>query len=531
VCNHIFPTTELDQDVVCPACDHIFAPRQGVVRGSAFKCPECEQRQTILEATRAAERILEQEMYALIVLCPEHGQGFKAPENVDRNRYQAAVSRFEQHRDTLLFPRQEIPPGLKTNDLRNHNYRYWHELFNPRQLLALDSLLRSILTIEDEAVRDLMITLFSSSLEFNNLFCSYKGGHARRPGAVRHIFSHHAFVLPRQALENNLWGVNGSSGSFSALYFSRLRRSREYAQTPVERVVRSGRVVAKKPIVGERIAATYARTMDDLHGDGNVLLLCQDSSRMDQVPSKSVDAVITDPPYYDNVQYSELADFFYVWLRMALKDRYPEFAPELTPKAAEVVANPERGRNADSYLGGLAAVFRECNRVLKDDGRLAFTFHHKEATAWASVLQAVLDAGFSVRATYPVLAEMGQSVHIQGQEAMEYDAIIVCRKRTVAQAIEWQALEEQIWEKAQEAQAQLARANGTVSRMETSVIVMGKCLEFFSQHYPRVIRDGVPVSTREAIANMKSIIDEMTALSKPYAAAFQPRLIKEADDS
>jgi adenine-specific DNA methylase len=530
-CSHVFSSPDSGQAASCPACRHVFEPKQGAVRGSGFTCPDCGQRQTILEATQCAGGVLKQKIYALITVCPEHGQGFKAPDAWDWNHYQAAVVDFERHRDALLFPRQEIPPGLKTNDLRNHNFRYWHELFNPRQLLALDKLLRSILALEDEPTRDLMITLFSSSLEFNNLFCSYKGGHARRPGAVRHIFSHHAFVLPRQALENNLWGVNGSSGSFSALYKSRLRRSREYARTPVERIVRGGRVVKQIPISGERIAATHASTFADLDDGANVFLLCEDSSHLDQIPDKSVDAVITDPPYFDNVQYSELADFFYVWLRLALKDRYPAFVPPLTPKAGEVVANPERGKNADSYLGGLTSVFRECGRVLKDDGLMVFTFHHKDPSAWASVLQAVLDAGFSVRATYPVLAEMGRSVHIQGQEAMEYDAIIVCSQREAALEVEWQELEEKIWARAEEAQVQLAEINGTVSRMETSVIVMGKCLEFFSQHYPRVVRDGMPVSAVEAIATMSTLIDEMAALSQPYAAAFQPRLIKETDKS
>lgn len=524
VCGHVFTTTGVQRTVSCPACCHTFAPTHGVIGDSTFTCPSCGRRQTILQATQAVGRVLGQQMYALVVLCPAHGQGFKAPDESDRNRYRAAEVDAERARqcDALLCPRQEIPPGLKTNDLLNHRYRYWHELFNPRQLLALDKLLRAILALEDEAVRDLMITLFSSSLEFNNLFCSYKGGHARRPGAVRPLFSHHAFVWPKQSLENNVWGVNGSSGSFSALYYSRLRRSREYAQAPVERVVRQGRVVGQVQMVGERIAARYAEDYADLRsGNANVLLLCQDSGRLEQIPTGSVDAVVTDPPYFDNVQYAELADFFYVWLRLALKDRYPAFAPELTPKAAEVVANPKRGKGAVSYLGGLTAVFRECCRVLKDDGLLVFTFHHKEPTAWASVLQAVLDAGFNIRATYPVLAEMGRSVHIHGQEAIEYDVIVVCRKRAsrrewaLAPATEWSELESYVRARAQEAQMQLAQANGSVSKMETAVIVLGKCLEFFSQHYPAVIRDGVPVSATEAVTSMNAIINELTTLPRP----------------
>jgi putative DNA methylase len=532
-CGHVFKAASTRKDISCPICDQRFTPSQGMVLRSSFTCLSCGQKQTIIEATRQRDKPLSQEMYALSYFCPVHGQGFKSPDDEDKELYRQAARQFGQRKESLLFPRQAIPDGLKTGDLLNHNYQYWHELFNERQLLCLDMLLRAIIELKDENVREFMLTLFSSCLEFNNMFCSYKGTSRVKPGAVRHIFSHHAFVLPREPLENNLWGVNNSSGSFSSLYRSRLRRGKEYCLAPVERLVKDGRVVQKVRIKGEKIEGRLAASFAELQGgQKNALLLCQNSEALD-LPDKSVDAVITDPPYFDNVQYSELADFFYVWLRMGLKDKYAVFQPALGPKTDEVVKNPKRGKNSESFLEGLINVFRECHRVLKDDGALIFTFHHKESEAWSIVLKAVLDAGFYIDATYPVHAEMKISVHIHNQEAIEYDAIIVCHKRTTEASATWDELEDQIRARAEETLLQLTEANGAISKVDTSVIVLGKCLEFYSRCYPNVTQDGRSVTIKEAVESMQHIVNELAAMELPsrvhedHAKVRQLRLLEE----
>jgi len=270
-------------------------------------------------------------------------------------------------------------------------------------------------------------------------------------------------------------------------------------------------------IRSERIEGRLAADFAELrYGDKNALLLCQNSESLD-LPEKSVDAVITDPPYFDNVQYSELADFFYVWLRLGLKDKYSAFERELSPKTDEIVKNLKRNKDSDSFLEGLTNVFKECHRVLKDNGALIFTFHHKESEAWSIVLKAVLDAGFYISATYPVRSEMPISVHIYNQEAIEYDAIIICHKRTAQAIAHWDELEDQIRSTAKETLMQLTKANGVISKMDTSVIVLGKCLEFYSKHYPNVVRDGRAVSIKEAIQSMQQIINELVTMELPGA--------------
>ena len=112
-----------------------------------------------------------------------------------------------------------------------YGYRFWHQFFNERQLLTLNILLNRILQIEEQAIREHFLCLFSSTLEFNNLFCSFKG---EGTGAVRHIFSHHILKPEKTPLENTVWGSEKSSGTFSTLFKSRLLNAKKYLHTPFE---------------------------------------------------------------------------------------------------------------------------------------------------------------------------------------------------------------------------------------------------------------------------------------------------------
>jgi putative DNA methylase len=417
------------------------------------------------------------------------------------------VHQFERERDTLLFPRGEIPAEGRADPRPvNYNYTHWHMLFNERQLLALSWLLEGILQLQNERPREVLLGLLSYCLDYNTIFATYNG----RSGGVRGLFTYHAFVVPTELLENNVWGADKNSGSFSGVYARKLKQAQNYRDAPFERRVLPDSGTRKVPIPGERIDARFTADFEELVNsqDRNTLLLCRSSEDL-PIPSGSVDAVITDPPYFNNVQYSELADFFYVWLRLALKDRYPHFAPELTPKISEIVENPNQGKDTNSFLEGLARVFEECRRVLKDQGALVFTFHHREPEAWGAVLGAVLDAGFYVATLYPVHAERDYSLHIRDQEAIEYDSVIVCRKRTGDGHISWEQLEDQIHFQAAATLEQLTANGQDLGRANIKVIVLGKCLELYSKHYPNVLEGGKPVPVKEAINRLWDIIDSL----------------------
>lgn len=506
-CGYIFTSQDKQGDATCPACQHTFNPRRGPAGKVNFTCPTCGQTQPILKAAQREEGPFPRRMYAILYLCPVHDREMKTPDEEDRANFLDAVHQFERERDTLLFPRGEIPAEGRADPRPvNYNYTHWHTLFNERQLLALSWLLEGILHLQNERAREVLLGLFSYCLDYNTIFATYNG----RSGGVGHFFTHHAYVVPRAGLENNVWGAGKNSGSFSGVYARKMKQAQAFRDAPYERRVLPNGGTRQVPIPGERIDAHFAADFEELVNgqDRNTLLLCRSSEDL-PIPSGSVDAVITDPPYFNNVQYSELADFFYVWLHLALKDRYPHFVPELTPKISEIVENPNQGKDTNSFLEGLARVFEECRRVLKDQGALVFTFHHREPEAWGAVLGAVLDAGFYVATLYPVHAERDYSLHIRDQEAIEYDSVIVCRKRMGDGHISWEQLEDQIHFQAAATLEQLTTNGQDLGRANIKVIVLGKCLELYSKHYPNVLEGGEPVPVKEAINRLWDIIDSL----------------------
>lgn len=278
-----------------------------------------------------------------------------------------------------------------------------------------------------------MLCLFSSNLEFNNLFCSFKG---EGTGAVRHMFSNHILKPERTPLENSVWGTEKSSGTFLSLFESRLIRAKRYLHAPFEIVMDEALFgnsnKASKLICSDPIHVPQVTTWDELNATKQAaLILSGDSSRL-PLPDASVDAVITDPPYFDFVHYSELSDFFFAWLSPALKDRYGWFDRHDSSDIGEVQHKDPR-----TFARLLSCVFTECRRVLKDEGVLAFSFHHSREEGWAAIYEAVTGAGLQFVAAHPVHAELrGSSPKNAAKDPISLDAYLVCSKATEMKAQE-----------------------------------------------------------------------------------------------
>ena len=161
-----------------------------------------------------------------------------------------------------------------------------------------------------------------------------------------------------------------------------------------------------------------------------------------QLDDGSVDCIVFDPPYHDNVAYAELADFFYVWLKRTAGYVYPErFNAHLSEKDPEAIASPARFRNAGTkamsarelvtadYEGKMAEIFAECRRVIKDDGIMTVMFTHKSTAAWDAMTVALINAGFSITRTWPVKTEAEASIHIKDKAAARSTILLICRPR------------------------------------------------------------------------------------------------------
>jgi len=213
--------------------------------------------------------------------------------------------------------------------------------------------------------------------------------------------------------------------------------------------------------------------------------------------------------------YSETADFYYVWLKQVLEDEYDHFTAELTPKASEVVSDPAGEDSVDTYrdeehfVTGLTNVFDQSNQKLKDDGVMAFTYHHKSNEGWSTVLQSVLDAGFYVTALYPIRGEMRGSTHIHDKANIEYDMIVVCRDRDDdPEEVSWRSLEDDIYFRASEEINRLEESGSRLTQGDVFAVTMGKCLEVYSEHYPNVTADGEQMTVEQALETIRDIVDE-----------------------
>ena len=206
------------------------------------------------------------------------------------------------------------------------------------------------------------------------------------------------------------------------------------------------------------------------------------------------------------MQYAELSDFFYVWLRVGLKDDHPEFIPPLVPKETEVVVNQKADKTDEHFRQGLLRCFKECQRVIRNDGVMAFTFHHEKAIAWGAVLEAVMNAGFDIRSVWTYHSEIRSGIHSQG---IRFDTIVVCRKRLEEPApAAWGALQDRIVAAVKDELRRLLDNGAALSSEDVFVITMGKALSVYSSHYPNVLHDGQQVRLTQAIEDIETLVDE-----------------------
>lgn len=440
-----YPKKKPKAQIVCPECWEIIEDRYDV---TSLTCPECKTEFNPQDGRASGQQVttrtgkyrikdllprdgspLGHRLYAMMALGPTGEKLYLKARQEDQDLYHEAEARLAT--EQLPLPVLAVRSGHNTDQARGYNYLHWRDFFNARQLLCHGLLLREILRIENTAIQEQMLCLFSSNLEFNNLFCSFKG---EGTGAVRHMFSNHILKPERTPLENSVWGTEKSSGTFRSLFESRLIRAKRYLDEPFE-------IAMNEPLFGHSHTASKITCSDPIHvshvtswdelsrAKQSALILSGDSSRL-PIPDASVDAVITDPPYFDFVHYSELSDFFFAWLSPALKDRYAWFDRCNSSDAGEVQHKDPR-----TFARQLSYVFTECRRVLKDEGVLAFSFHHSREEGWAAIYEAVTGAGLHVVAAHPVHAELrGSSPKNATKNPISLDAILVCCKSTQTKA-------------------------------------------------------------------------------------------------
>ena len=482
--------------VTCPDCGNHFATDGGYSSGGQFVCEHCGHNDKIVDWVRRTKRAPDHEMFAIEYYCPtDKVRGYKSVQDTDRKLYLKAVKELDREKIHLPLPVADVYDGMKTAELLNHGFTTFADLFNPRQLLCLGRLMKAITEIEDVGARELLTLTLSNSTTGNCLLARY-----RLDGRLVPHFSLHAYWIPDELAENNVWGLGVGASTFRA-YWDITRRAIQWNVSPSELTTNGNVTVGDSPF--SDIATGVSEILEN---KSRAWLGNRSSEDMSFIPSKSVDAVISDPPYYGNVQYAELADFFYVWLRPALARHYPQFNSPLVPKSPEIVVNEKADKDDIHFRQGLLRVFLECHSVLKDTGLLAFTFHHEKAQAWGAVLEAVLEAKFHIESVWTYHSESTESLHRGG---IRFDTIIVCRKRLAdPEPAAWGALKDEIVAEVKKELQRLLGNGNALAIEDVFVVTMGKAISTYSRHYPKVTQSGAPITLTQAIDGIEELVDE-----------------------
>lgn len=505
----------IPDEVTAPASGHTFRPKEGTLPANGkFACRACGRIQRVVDAAAAygqplpfryygiyahtsnASQAAYNEQATALGLPTNNGKWFAAVSEADREKVRGAEEELAQVRHTLPLPEQEIPWGRNFRDLLRQGYKRWSDLYGPRHLLGLGKLLRAIAEEGDADLRDALLGAFQSHVDNTSVLCKFQVSRNQ----LTNVTGAHDYRNPTTTVENNIWGVGAGQGPFSNC---------------VEKVLDGIHFIAKPSLSGADGEEVYP---NDAVGRPRALLFGTTAAR--QVYDDRFDLIVTDPPYAGSVQYAEMSDWSYVWLHHILKDHYPEqFGTEITLKAEEIIEDNDR-KDARFFFEQLTLAWKECHRVLVDDGLLVFTFHHREGDRWTGLLRSIFDAGFYLIGAYPTHSEALNSIVIQATQGITYDIVHVCRKRLGAvEPIAWTQLRREVQ---REARAELARieASGDVlPGPDVWMILLGKALKLFSQHYGQVLdEDGAPLDLDRAIERLRVLVREVRGEMAPLPA-------------
>ncbi len=374
----------------------------------------------------------------LFALCVNRGDGrdFRLPtsEDVDASE-RARTALAERWDDWLaagLIPTEAIPPGNKTAEPRRYGMYQWDQLFVPRQLLAMLTYLEALRELVPEmereldkdraaAVRTYLGMVIGKIVNFNSILSSWDASRDK----IRSVFDRHDFAMKWSFAEMNMalkdrgafpWALSQVVEAYRGLC-DLVEPSRPMFDVPS----RNGQV-------------------------GPVQVTRGSAAGLSHLPDASVDAVVVDPPYGNNVMYAELSDFFYVWLKRSVGDLYPGwFDSELVDKDAEAVANPARFEGARGgkskelatrdYLMKMRRVFREMRRVVKPNGSMTVMFTHRETEMWNALGLALLETGWEIGSSWPVHTESEHSLHIARKNAARSTIFLFCRPRELTRDV------------------------------------------------------------------------------------------------
>jgi len=459
------------------------------------------------------------QVYAVAYRKNSNALEFRLPTEVELEAFKQVQKTIIDKKDNNIgnFPLEEVPPVTRDTRLRLYGIEQWTELFNPRQLLTLVTYVEIIneakvlLQAEYELEKvEAIITYLALVLDR----CADKNcrlSYWQSSRAMAHAYSvQHALNL--------MWNYPEINGAGELWYWCADAFASDYKNLCA--------------LFGTKPHSNGLPGIEQ-YDPKTIQIDAASADSLYHIPDNSVDVIVTDPPYYGTIQYAEISDFFYVWMKRTLGDIFPDlFYSELTDKDREAVANPSRFRNMGAspdelakqdYEAKMALAFSEYYRVLRDDGVMTVQFNHKESGAWDVLTKSLIDAGFEITASWAVSTESPQNLHQAQKNSVSSTVLLVCRKRDPNAAQAW-------WDDLRPEVANLVEQRAPefeandIKGIDLYLSAFGPALNVFSRSYPILNSSGEEVRPEVAFAEARKAIANyrFRKLAQTDTAGFDP---------
>ena len=401
-----------DPDTKCIDFEIVTPRNLEDIKKPTTACPFCESQQPDDYIKRCGHDGKLKAQITAVVYQEEYGKEYRSPAKEEIEQAERSIEDLEAIANKIPYgiPGEPLPSKERHravgSQLPDYGFKTWSDLFTDRQLLALMTFVQWTHAAQREmenfgyprewieAINGYLACCFDRMLVHNSSLVYW----LLKPQAIGHTFVRYALPMTWDFSEGAI--PNEVRGSYHIC---------------LDRILASIKMISKVHI-GKAPNCVISR-----------------QSAADPI-NMEVDAIITDPPYYDAIPYADLSDFFYVWLRRITRDQFSEFIENiLTPKQKELVQQHktgERGRiGKEFYEKGMVESFQAAHDSLCDNGRIVIVFAHKDPNAWETLVKAMIESGLVVTASWPIDTEKGRRQNAQGTASLVTSLWLVCRKR------------------------------------------------------------------------------------------------------